>query len=362
MVKRSNGSGSVYRRSNGKWIAAWITPEGKRKTKSANTKREAEAKLRELRQGTHEPQFQATPPLQESSPHLSEWTAQWLDLRASQLRPSTLHSYQQSLKMILPDLGDIRLHDLTPLAVSLAYAGLRRAGRGQRQVQRSFTYLRTCLDAAVSMGLIPENPLRRVEMPKHTPAEKRYWSREEWQRFLGTTLASRRVHAPLFAFLATTGLRISEALALTWDDVDMAGGYVSVTKALVCVNDTAWHEMPPKSAAGKRRVSLPLVAGEALMKLPTDRQRVFYHGNPPMRRNLYRDLHSFCDLAGVPYVSIHGLRHVAATMALKATRDAHAVRRRLGHSHVSTTIGIYGYALEDEDSIAGALDRLLAAD
>lgn len=88
MVKRSNGLGSVFQRSNGKWIAAWVTPEGKRKTKSANTKREAEAKLRELRQGAHEVQSQATPPPQQSSPRLSEWTVQWLSLREPQPRPS----------------------------------------------------------------------------------------------------------------------------------------------------------------------------------------------------------------------------------------------------------------------------------
>lgn len=46
-------------------------------------------------------------------------------------------------------------------------------------------------------------------------------------------------------------------------------------------------------------------------------------------------------------------------MALKATRDPHAVRRRLGHSHVSTTIGIYGYALEEGGTVAWALDRLI---
>lgn len=358
--KRVNGTGSVVRRRDGRWVAT-VTRHGNRVYRYATTRKEAELKLARLLAevdvvGSPAPP-PTTTPAPEPLPTLAEWVEDWLIRCAKTRRPGTCDTYRRVLSRVLPQLENIRLDDLTPERLSRIFATLED---GSRVIQNSYVVLKTCLGDAVRSGLLGLNPLRDVPKPAWRPQARRYWTVAETRRFLEAALSSLHSHAPLFAFLATTGLRISEALALTWADVDRSRGTVVITKSLIHVAGV-WHELPPKTKAARREVSLPDAAVEALCLLPQTRHRVFFDGEPPMWWQLRNALRSLCRESAVPYVNVHGLRHVAATLALKATHDAHAVRRRLGHSHISTTIGIYGYALEDDDSVAGAVDRLLAA-
>jgi integrase len=121
--------------------------------------------------------------------------------------------------------------------------------------------------------------------------------------------------------------------------------------------------VPPKTKAGYRTVALPDQAIVVLRGLPRplDPQAfVFHDGRPPGRSTLRAALRRECERAGVPAINVHGLRHVAATMALAVSRDPHAVKRRLGHSSVTVTLGLYGYALASDAGIAEQLDHLLA--
>ena len=163
--------------------------------------------------------------------------------------------------------------------------------------------------------------------------------------------------------MSVTGLRVSEALGLTWEDVDWEQKRVHVQRALVFAGQE-YQMMPPKTKAGTRWVSLPEPAHQALLSLPRplDASTPIFRttmGTPPDPSDLRIYLGKLCDLAGAPRINVHGLRHVAATLAIKATRDVHSVQRRLGHSHVSVTMGIYAYALAEEGEVAAAVDALL---
>ena len=163
-------------------------------------------------------------------------------------------------------------------------------------------------------------------------------------------------------FLVSTGLRVSEACGLTWGDVDLAARRFRVAKAQVYVGGE-FHVGPPKSKAGRRSITLDATGIEALRQVTTscDDDGVFRtrKGRPPVPGVVKREVRHLCEMAGVPVLSPHGLRHVHAMLALKATRDPYLVQRRLGHSHVSVTLGLYGYPTDDEESVAPALDRLL---
>jgi integrase len=82
--------------------------------------------------------------------------------------------------------------------------------------------------------------------------------------------------------------------------------------------------------------------------------------SPPSPSNLRRSLLAICKDASVSPINVHGLRHVAAALAFRATGDPYAVQHRLGHSHISVTMGIYAYGTRSDDQVAGALDALLA--
>jgi len=258
--------------------------------------------------------------------------------------------------------GHLRLAALTPVALSLAFSTLLEQGKGRRSLHLAYGYLSACLNRAVDLDLISANPMTKVRRPRWTPKPRIYWSVEETTAFL---VACRRPYlwGPLFITLVTTGLRISEALALTWDDIE--GNTLSVIRSLVWAGQEVTVQQP-KTRAGRRSLSLPTSTVVALK-----RQREQQPDNPggavfrsstgavPQLGHIRDMLDDMCKRAGVPRLNPHGLRHVHAMLALEATRDPYLVQRRLGHASVSTTLGIYGYSRQDDSRINAALDDLI---
>jgi integrase len=357
--KRTNGTGSVYQRKDGSWVAS-VVMGGKRISRYRRNRKDAELVLASLLSASEPVASRSAQ--RKSVPTLDEWATQWLEFNASRLRPKTISNYRKSIKPVLELGGDMRLTELTPLRLADYLTQLRRAGRGGCSIQRTYTVVRTCLEAAVTFELLQSNPMVRVPKPQWQPEEKRYWTTEEARRFIAAGLSSPRKWAPLCVFLVATGLRVSEACGLTWDDVDLDARRIRVAQTQVYVGGE-FHIGPPKSKAGRRYVTLDTTSIEALRRVMArgEGDGVFRtrKDRPPVPGVVKREVKYLCELAGVPVLTPHGLRHVHAMLALKATRDPYLVQRRLGHNHVSVTLGIYGYPTDDEESVAPALDRLL---
>ncbi len=357
MPKRANHDGSVYQRADGYWIASMRLASGKRVTRSSKSKADADRILQELRKQDVRGNLAAA-----TKVTLCEWFDTWMS--TLDVRPSTRRIYTNTVTPVVRDLAAVKLHKLSPLLLSLTFAKLAQNGMGARQMSLGYGALRTCLDRAVDMNLVAVNPLLKVQRPKWEPRERHYWSLDETTTFLRHCETVRAQWAPLYIVLATCGLRISEALGLTWGDVNLDGRTIAVRRSLVWVG-AEWSIGPLKTRAAQRVVSLPDAALRALVAVrpavndpgaPVFRS---IHGNPPRHDQLHQPLTRLCAAAGVPRLHVHGLRHVAAALAYKATGDAFVTQRRLGHSSVATTMKIYAYLLRDDASTAAALDGLL---
>ncbi len=358
-AKRPNGTGSVYQRGDGYWVVS-VSVGSKRVVKYRKTQKEAQTLLSELMVS------QARHTLSVPS-HLTlcQWVEQWLELNAQRLRPSTLRTYRQAITHVTNVIGNHRLDKLTPLLLTRTFSDLNRSGVGKRRLHLAHTYLKTCLTHAVDLNIISVNPMERVRKPHWEKQQREYWTVEEASRFVDYCLVSQRRWAPLFGFLTTTGLRISEALALTWQDVDWTNNQIRIRQALVWAGNECEIQIP-KTKAGKRTVSLTESARLSLQKIPrgTDSNGYIFRtatGAAPHPSQLRRYLLPLCERAEVNEINIHGLRHVAAMLALEATGDAYLVQQRLGHSNVNITLGIYGYPAKKEQAVAVGVDRLLNA-
>jgi integrase len=355
--KRLNGSGTVYQRKDGRWVAA-VTLAGKRIERYGRTRREAQDRLDDLVMERRLGRLASPTKLT-----VEQWTVEYLEMVEPDLRPTTVATYRQILGIIASEIGDVRLDALTPLVLSQAFVRLQRAGRGRRRLQLAHTCFKACLKRAVDLGIIGLNPMERVPKLRGEPQERIYWNLDETKRFIKTALATDSMYGSLLVLLVTTGPRVSEALGLNWSDVDLTAKTVRIERALV------WHGseysiQPPKTRAGRRLVSLPEPALEALRKLPPPidpEQPIFRTATGrPIRHEQTRDaLDALCRKAGVPRINVHGLRHVAAMLALEATGDAYLVQRRLGHSHIGVTLAIYGYSARKEEVVAPSLNALL---
>jgi integrase len=356
--KRANNEGTIYQRKDGRWMVQ-VTVGHRRVTRYAKTKDDALKVLASLRVQ----QFQGTLSLP-SDLTLDDWVEQWLALVEPDLRPSTIAMYRKTLDYTRRIVGGHRLDKLTPLLLTQAFSQLQRETKARRQLALAHGYLRACLERAVDLDLIAVNPMAKVKKPTWRPRDRTYWAIDEAHRFIQTGLTIAAHWNAMFVFMVTTGLRISETLGLQWEDLDEGRKRIRVERAIVW-DDIGYSVVPPKSKAGKRWVSLPgaSLSALALVTAPREREAPIFRsmrGTVPKAQNLRAPLARLCEKSQVPIINLHGLRHVAAMLALEATGDAYLVQQRLGHSHVTTTLGIYGYPARPEATVSEAMDQLLS--
>ncbi|MBI4498824.1 MAG: site-specific integrase [Chloroflexi bacterium] len=354
----SYGTGTVYQRKDGRWVAA-LSLAGRPITRYAKTEKEAKAKLADLQREHYTGTLTAPTRMT-----LGEWLAEWLEQCETNLRPSTLRCYRQVLAPLFPLMGHIRLDRLTPATISSALSDLRRKGKGTRQVQLAHTYLHAAFQRAADLGMVGHNPVAKVPRPKHEPTERQYWDADQMRAFLNTALTSPYQHAPLLAFLLGTGLRFGEALGLRWADVDLSRGVVVVRRAIVWAGTQATVQRP-KTKAGERAVTLPGFILTLLCRMPRPidlNAPVFVTetSTTPLPGTVRKTLQRLCKEAGVPFLNVHGLRHCHAALLLAEGLDLQALRRRLGHATVDLSVNRYAYALRPDGEAAKAVDRALS--
>jgi integrase len=200
------------------------------------------------------------------------------------------------------------------------------------------------------------NPFATVRRPRVTASEARFLEPHQIGQLLGAARDSR--YGLLFEFLVHTGLRRGEALALTWDDVDLKDRLMRVRGTLARV-DGKLTVLEPKSAKSQRTIPLSAPTADVLLRArgrtEQDRERaaqLWVHsgyvfvtdiGEPCDPRNALRALTVAAQCAGLDRVGLHTLRHSAASVMLSERVPLNVVSQILGHSGISITADVYGH-------------------
>lgn len=279
---------------------------------------------------------------------LNEYLDHWLEAAAKpRLRASTYLEYKaQLVRYVRPELGHVKLSKLTPVAIQACYGKMLAAGLSARTVRLTHAILRNALHQAVKWQVLPYNPADAVDLPKQQQEEMKALSREEAARFLEVSKGNRW-HV-LFTLLLATGLRPSEAIALKWTDLDLAGGRLHVTRTVAKV-EGRWVFNEPKTKSGRRVVYLPVSLVRLLADQPRVSELVFIgdDGEPVRLQGVIE--HHFKPLlvkAGLPReVRLYDLRHTCATLLLLAGEHPKKVAERLGHADISLTLNTYSHVL-----------------
>jgi integrase len=234
--------------------------------------------------------------------------------------------------------------------------------------------VRSCFATAMHEGLVRTNPTHGAYLPNRQNSEadpegdRRPLSRTQLAVVLELVPAA---HQTLFRFLASTGLRISEALALTWGDLQLDGSEARVKVRRACVNGAM---AAPKTKHSRRSVPL---AHELVSELRVHRARSAWSqdqdfvfpsaaGTPLDQNNLRsRVLRPVREEADVPWMTFHTLRHTCASLLFARGANAVQVQNWLGHHSAAFTLANYVHLLPDElgealalsDEIAGAKRR-----
>src|SRR4051794_15906472 len=153
---------------------------------------------------------------------LGEYVPVWLAGQEGRLRPKTITTYEGNLRLhVLPRLGRLRLGEIKTDDIASLASEMHRAGYAGWTIKGTVAALSGLLRHAARRGLIPENPVARLERgerPTTTEKEKRVLSADEIGRLLDAADAKYR---PVLATAVGTGLRLGELLGLRWQDVDV---------------------------------------------------------------------------------------------------------------------------------------------
>ena len=324
----------------------------------------------EERTGTHE----------EPGMRVGEYLLQWLAIREKELRPTTFTNYSENVhKDLLVVFGRIKLCDLRTRHIDTWIHEQLAAGRGRMIVYRVAATLRTALNAAWRAREIPFNPAQYAVNPRPVSPERLCWSPDQAAAFLrhnADTYAD--LLADLFEVMLATGLRRGEALALHWSDVHLMDRAVYVRWTLAAVNNNQLHLGPPKTKQSRDWVGFNARAIAALQRQAAHQQAlqpgtpleglVFAHtgGSPLLPQWVLDQLRLRSSEIGLPGISLHDLRHTAATLMISAGVPIAVVSKILRHAKLSTTVDLYGHLLrctshEAVDALATVLDLADAA-
>lgn len=343
---------------------------------------------------------------------VSDYLDQWYDLYCKpNLKYSTQVGYLRIIEGHLkPRFGQYRLKAVTPSILQEYANDLKFSGLAKNHIGSILSVFSVSLNYAVEpLHYIPSSPMQYVKCPKieKKPRERIVLTLDDWNCIINRFPAGTRFHIPLMIGFYT-GLRISEAFALTWDDVDFENRTLTVSKQVVKRNfgadvrkavektgkkemRSSWYFTTPKTASSTRTVKFGDTLYQALKQEHTAQLKnelkygEYYtvqvikkerdeKGNEIQRivpiqkcvKSCLPRVHMVCVAENGEYTSTdsfkycsriihkelllafdyHSLRHTHATILIESGADIKDVQIRLGHSNIETTLQTYVHDTE----------------
>jgi integrase len=300
---------------------------------------------------------------------IAELGTTWLSNRPH-LKPSTWHSLEVAWRVhVLPVWGDRRVMSLQYSEIQSWVSALSDPKRGKKSattVKRAHGILASILDVAMRDHRIVSNPARGIMLPRKVPKARAYLSVEQVE-LLAMNVGD---HATLVYLLSYTGLRWGEATAIHFRSIDTSRRRIRIDENAVRVG-TGLEIGTPKTHEA-RSVPVPRFVIDLLVtacegKKPED--LVFGFANIYLLRPhawtgwFARAVKASREIdPSFPRVTIHDLRHTAASMAISASANVKAVQRMLGHASAAMTLDTYADLFDDDlDAVSDRLDSVRAS-
>ena len=276
---------------------------------------------------------------------------QWIDVyKKDAIRDATLAKYRMTHKWVERLVPELKVSDLT----RTVYQKLLNdyAKEHERQTTLDFHHqLKGAILDAVDEGLIERDPTRKAiikgKMPK--PKKIKYLNQFELHTLISHLNIKEAPNWDWFILLvAKTGMRFSEALAVTPADFDFARQTLSVSKTWDYKGEGGFLPTKNKSSVRKIQIDGQIVGkfSELVKDLPED-EPIFVGKDKVYNSTVNDILTRHCKACGISEISIHGLRHTHASLLLFAGVSIASVARRLGHASMTTTQKTYLHIIQE---------------
>lgn len=283
-----------------------------------------------------------------------EYYKQWISVyKEGAIRPVTMSKYKMAYQWLVKLVPELKIRDLD----RISYQKLLNeyAEKHEHQTTLDFHHHVKCaiLDA-VDEGLISRDPTRKAIIKGKKTREKKpkFLNQFELHKLIEDLHLGPKVSWDWFILLVSkTGMRFSEALALTPKDFDFSHQTLSISKTWDYKGKGGF--LPTKNQSSVRKIQLDwqtvMQFAELTKNLPND-EPIFIKRSIVYNSTLNGILERHCKNAGIPIISIHGLRHTHASLLLFAGVSIASVARRLGHASMTTTQKTYLHIIHELES------------
>ena len=277
----------------------------------------------------------------------------WIHIyKEGAIRDVTMRKYEITLlwlKRLIPNLRISQLNRISYQQLLNDYAEFH-----ERQTTMDFHHqIKAAILDAVDEGLIDRDPTRKAIIKGRSPRIKKIKYLNQFE--LHTLLVNLKLTAEinwdwLILIIAKTGMRFSEALALTPKDFDFSHQSLIVDKTWDYKGSGGF--LPTKNRSSVRKIQLDwqtiIKFSELIKGLPDDKP-IFVNGRV-FNSTINGVLERYCKKLGIPVISIHGLRHTHASLLLFAGVSIASVARRLGHASMTTTQKTYIHIIQEMEN------------
>ena len=362
--KAPNGQAEpFFDRTRQVWVAPWRKPDGRVGRPTGKTRALAVASRdRHVEKAGHEAMFGELAEGFNAGTTVGELSAWWLEhVARHRVRPTSLATYGKHVSVIEGKLGSAPVCDLRAEQVTAFVSDLIDEGSASR-ARNVRTLLVQIVEQGVEFGLATQNVVRKVKAPKAAPKPRRTITPDQTQHLIA---ACDPRFAAAAALCFVQGWRISEALGLAWQDLDLDDGSVLVRRGSTYVDRVGMMLGPTKTrgATGVQMLGPTVVAllqarremfesdraafPGAWPTVEYDGQRldlVFTtgHGTPTLRQHVDRAIRKAAERADIHSVGLGthaGRRSVVTNLFASGSLDLEDVARFVGHNDVATTRG-----------------------
>lgn len=291
------------------------------------------------------------------------WYEYWMSNKKRQVRYNTIRNYTDRYhRNIQPVIGSKKISSVSTIHCQMIMNKMADEGYANSTIQQTRITLYNMLEYAYLNDVIIKNPCSKlVKSNIGKDAKKREALTIEAQRIFSKVLEGN-AYEYQYRFLMQTGLRTGELVGLKWSDVDWEKRTLTITRSMEYRHSIGeWKIGEPKSKTGYRTIPLTPEAIEILKLqkkknqsieiMPLEwREFIFLcRKGTPVKNSTYDTmLRKLCDKAGLPYFSMHILRHTFATRCIEAGMKPKTLQTIMGHANISITMNLYVHTTDDE--------------
>lgn len=373
-TRSANGSGTIRKRADGRWegiySAGYDQQTGKliRKSIYGKNQKEVRQKLSKVTAEIDEGLY-----LEPAKMTLSDWMDLWYKEYTFDKKYSTLKGYKAQInKHIRPGIGKYNLSQLNPMILQRFFNHLSEPNEkgkvlSPKSIKNVYIILSGILEQAVENEMISKNPCKKVKLPKVYNKQITPLTDKQVKDFL-EIISTDEIYGTILRVIVFTGLRLGEAMGLTWDCVDFEKGALNINKQLQRRPQKDGGSTLTSVKSGKPRILKPAPFVMQLLKIRyteqiMQKQRsedlwlawsneeehkkalVFTNlqGGYLIPKRVYLHFKSAAVAIGAPDARVHDLRHTYAVLSLQNGDDIKTVQENLGHASAAFTLDVYGH-------------------